>query len=304
MIKSITKLDFNCFVLLERISCIIAGRYGHEGYQVEAMIEDLVMKQLPILPIRFLVSSMVLHDEAILLLGRQKCLQLNHGTWKKHSTLNQERLRHSAVTTKTGIFVFGGTLTRNTFEYLPKGSTTWHKGKKKIPGGFDGGCVIAVKSDQEIRLIGGIQTENRILSFNVKDHTFKELPFQLNIGRSGHNCAFIPNTKKVMITGGHSIAGDFNSTEILDTEDGCVNMANPMNSERRCHGMGVLTINGEERVAVFGGFVVHNNIDTIELYNAKTEKWETSDIKLNTIIHGYLTVKLSDIISELQCNSN
>merc|ERR1711902_86147 len=91
------------------------------------------------------------------------------------------------------------------YEYLPKDSTTWLMGKTNIPGGFEGGCAIAVKSDQEIWLIGGVNTKKRILSFDVNEHTFQELPSQLNVGRNGHSCAFIPNTNKVMITGGRNI---------------------------------------------------------------------------------------------------
>ena len=142
-------------------------------------------------------------------------------------------------------------------------------------------------------------TGKRILSFNVNDHIFKELPYQLNIRRSGHRCAFIPNTKKVMITGGCGL-----STEVLDTEDGSVTMASPMNSKRYRHGMGMLTINGEDRLAVFGGLNGRSSLDTVELYNAKTEKWETSDIKLSEpkSCFGFLTVKLSDVIPELQCS--
>ena len=251
---------------------------------------------------------MAMHNGAILMCGGtsnlQKCLQLAHGTWKEHSTLNQLRYYHSAVTTQTATFIFGGSHSRETYEYLPKGSTTWRMGKTEIPGGFFYGCAIAVKSDHEIWLIGGQTTENRILSFNVIDHTFKELPFQLNVGRYGPRCAFIPNTKKVMITG-----DSFNkSLEIVDIENGSVTMASSMNSERYTHGMGVLTTNGEDRLAVFGGVDVDGStwLDTFEFYNAKTEKWERSDIKLSgrKSSFGFLTVKLSDIFSELQLQCN
>ena len=52
----------------------------------------------------------------------------------------------------------------------------------EIPEGFARGCAIAVKSKQEIWLIGGRRTEERILSFNVESQTFQVMPFQLNVG--------------------------------------------------------------------------------------------------------------------------
>ena len=45
-------------------------------------------------------------------------------------------------------------------------------GKTKIPGDFVDGYAITVKSEQEIWLIGGLDTEKKILSFNVNYHTF------------------------------------------------------------------------------------------------------------------------------------
>ena len=149
------------------------------------------MKQLPNLPHKISASSMVAHDGNILLCGGfgnpEKCLQLDHGTWREHSTLNRNRVWHSAVTTEIATFIFGGGYSRTTYEYLPKGSTEWIMGRTEIPGGFEYGCAIAVKSGQEIWLIGGGRTEKRILSFDVESHTFQVLPFQLNVGRQGHH---------------------------------------------------------------------------------------------------------------------
>ena len=104
-----------------------------------------------------------------------------------------------------------------------------------------------------------------------------------------------------MITGGYH-NGSLDSTEILDTEDGSVTMASPMNSKRAGHGMGVVTINGEERLAVLGGFDGSlRNFDSIELYNTQTEKWETTNIKLREAkdYFGFLSIKLADVISHL-----
>ena len=101
-----------------------------------------------------------------------------------------------------------------------------------------------------------------------------------------------------MITGGYSV-GCLDSTELLDTEDGSVTMASPMNSKRTDHGIGVVTINGKDMLAVFGGYDGRTTLKSVELYNSETQKWETSDLKLRERRSDFscLTVKLGDIIS-------
>ena len=232
----------------------------------------------------------------------KQCFQLDNGTWKEHSTLNEDRYSHSAVTTHTATFIFGGYHSGSTYEYLPKDSTTWQTGKVEIPKGFHLGYAIAVESKQEVWLIGGRSTEERILSFNVNEHTFRELPFKLNERRFGLKCTFIPNTNKIIVTGGSDwYFNRLDSSEIIDTEDGSVSMTpSGMNYCRDQHGIGVVTINGEDRVAVFGGRSNEENcLDSIELYNGKTAMWEKTEIKLNEpkVLFGFLTLKLSDVIS-------
>ena len=51
--------------------------------------------------------------------NKKKCFQLDHGHWKEHSVLNQVRYGHSAISTRMATFVFGGSLSDKTFEYLP-----------------------------------------------------------------------------------------------------------------------------------------------------------------------------------------
>ena len=230
---------------------------------------------------------------------------MDNGTWKEHSSLNEVRISHSTVSTETATYVFGGGQhSSKTYEYLLKDSTTWLMGKTEIPGGFTNGFAILVRSGQEIWLIGGRSTEKRILSFNTNDHTFRVLPFRSNEMRTGHRCAFIPNTNKVMITGGELIstnkAKPLKSTEIIDTVDGSVYMASPMKFKRVSHGMGTITINGEDRLAVFGGFNGRTmRQDSVELYNTETREWETTNIKLKEPKgnFGFLSIKLSEIIS-------
>ena len=141
---------------------IVAGGYDVSHNECYFLAGNLGIKQLPTLPHNIKYSSMVLHNGTILLCGgsgnEKKCLQLDHGIWKEHSTLNVERTCHSVVTTQAATFVFGGFNTSKTYEYLPKGSTKWIIGKTVIPRGFQIGCAIAVKSGKEIWLIGGYGT--------------------------------------------------------------------------------------------------------------------------------------------------
>ena len=104
-----------------------------------------------------------------------------------------------------------------------------------------------------------------------------------------------------MITGGHCNFNDLDSTEILDTEGGSVTMASPMNSKRAAHGIGIITVNGEDRLAVVGGSDGRTQLDSVELYNTQTEKWEMTDFKLSEAKFGFgfLPIKLGDIVSKL-----
>ena len=66
--------------------------------------------------------------------------------------------------------------------------------------------------------------------------------------------------------------------------------------------MGTIKINGEDRLAVFGGKSDrHTWLDSVELYNTSTGKWEYTDIKLEApkSNFGSLDVKLEDIISNV-----
>ena len=127
---------------------------------MEIFTGDISTSKFPSLPVKTSASTMFMHDGDILVCGgydnEKNCLQLTRGTWKNHSTLNENRVGHSTVTTQTATFVFGGSYSDKTYEYLPKDSTKWLMGKTEIPLGFENGCAIAVKSEQEIWLIGGL----------------------------------------------------------------------------------------------------------------------------------------------------
>ena len=242
--------------------------------------------------------SMFIHDGALMvfactgtysfLKNPWKCFEFNNGKWKEHSTLKRNRSCSTTVATDKGTFIFGGNESHKTFEYLPIGSQKWKNGKKgQLPGGFFYGCAIQIKNKHEILLINGIT--DKILSFNINSHTSQELPFRLNFQREFPACAYIPGTNKILVTGGISGAIHQSSCEIIDTEDGTVKMASDMNYARCTHGVGIINVNGEDRLAVFGGSGYGGRRhDSIELYNAKTQKWElTEDFKLNVPRSGF-----------------
>ena len=157
------------------------------------------------------MCSLILHKNKILFFNTSNnypkiCYEMVDGGWKKHSTLYRDRgpYTKSAVTTSHGTFIFGGGFyTKYTYEYLLNGSSEWELGKTKIPGGFRQGCAIALKSKPEVWLIGGYDNNTRILSFNLQTHSFTILPTKLLVGRIRFQCSYIPNTKKVIVTGGH-----------------------------------------------------------------------------------------------------
>ena len=262
---------------------------------------------------------LALHNDSVLLCRVEaNCFHLNQGIWKKHSKMNRVRnYTSSVVSTKSATYFFGGCgrdsygryfENRYSYEYLTQGSSTWILGKNEIPGGLKHGCAIAVKSEQEIWLIGGYDTEERILRFNVSDQSFEELPMKLNIGRWGHRCAYIPGTQNILITGGkdkqrilyNSDAGNvLASTEIIDIENESIKMSTSLKCNRALHGIGTVTINDEDRLIVFGGLSKSNaNLSGVEVYDPQTQKWaRTSKFKLYNSKNSFnfLTVKLENI---------
>ena len=245
--------------------------------------------------------SLVQLNDSVLICGgfkvSKKCWIMENGRMKLHSTLNRNRVQAPAVATNSATFIFGGIYAQNTYEYLPKDSTTWILGKCDIPEGIADACAIAINSGQEILLFGSEDyNDKRILKFDVKNHTFEELPTKLKRGRWGARCALIPGTKKVIITGGFGDHRCMRSTEIFDIDDSSITKSpysNWMNFRRSHHGIGIVTINDEDKLVVFGGLSMDRTLDRIEAFNAKTEKWELTDIKLNQERYdfGYLSVK-------------
>ena len=288
---------------------LIAGGWdGNMLASVEVISDDSRDNiHLPNLPKSIQWSpSMVNHNGTILLCGGgknlQTCLQMEENGWNHHSNLNKERSYTSAVATNTATFIFGGYHSKDTFEYLEQGSSSnWKEGNERIPGiGFKEGCAVAISSE-EIWLIGGHKTESRILSFNTRNHKFKEVnTIQLKEGRYGHTCIQIPGTTKIMVSGGGDSSRNLlDSAEIIDFESKSVTNTGKMNFKRAYHGIGILTLDGEDQVAIFGGYDEnYDEHDSVEVYDQETQKWTTlTDIKLTQAKagFGFLTFKQDDL---------
>ena len=89
-------------LFLGRISGIIVAG-GKDSLFVDFSTGDSETKQLPNLPRKIFGSSMFVQNGTILLCGGwgnvSKCLQMDHSSWKEHSTFNRRRAMHSAVST-------------------------------------------------------------------------------------------------------------------------------------------------------------------------------------------------------------
>ena len=242
-----------------------------------------------------------------------KCYKLEQGNWKIHSILNEDRGGCSIVGTKNATYIFGGAISRNTFEYLPRGATKWIVGENEIPGkGFTEGCAIATKSGEDILLIAGEKYHSkRILSFNTKTHVFKELSTKLILEVCTWNqCMYIPGTNKIMMIGIEqcrkcrpTLGVDYSNTLILDLNDWSMTIASPMKFKRDVPGIGIITIDDQDRLAAIGGITRRDNqtycFMNIELFNASTGKWEMTNIvpkkPLDLSNSQFFSVRQSDL---------
>ena len=280
-------------------------------------------KEIPKLPAHFKCSFITMHNKTIIVGGKPrnanvfKCLKLHHGMWKEHSILNEERMSPSVVATDNGTFIFGGdgpnewngmSTNRISYEYLPKDSTAWKVGKTQVPTPWSmgKGCAISIPSDKLIWIMGTLCNVSSILKFNVDTHTFLKSNTTTKEKRRQKRCISIPGTKKILITGGTSYFGTaLNTTEIFDTETETISFGPPMNIARASHGIGIMTINSDNRIVVFGGTDNENIeegglLDSVEFYNTKAEKWTLTNLRLTKadVFHGNISIK-GNFISDL-----
>ena len=279
---------------------------GSGVYSSEIIAEnDSDKMTLPNLPqgVLTLQPTLFNYNNTILFCNDYSCLQLKLGSstdtiWAHHSSLNQFRDESSGVSTNSAIFLFGGWHNDEDYEYLEFGTNVWKNGQTLIPTYYDNGCGVAA-SNEQILLIGGhalsSYLDQWIYSFNTLTNSFTKLSIELKTGRRNHACIKIPNTEKILVTGGRTdgYGAVQNSAEIIDMATQSVTYTGSMNSVRFGHGMGIMTIGNEDKIISFGGHNGDESLDTIEVYHHNTQSWELLENKLSQpkYMFGYLSIK-------------
>ena len=269
---------------------LTGGRGTKDESSIEILTSDSRTKlQLPNLPYQDTNHSIFNHNGTLMVCGgtdknAKKCYQLLNGFWTKFSNLKGRRCGAHVVKTTEATFLFGGNQDPKTFEYLPKNGKGWKLGKTKIPEGFCFGSAVEVKSYQEIWLIGGEENTRRILVFNLKTHAFGELESTLKTRRELHACisTTLDGNEVILVTGGRFSK---QIVEIINTFDGSVTvLANQLVSRRFGHGIGILRIENQDKIVVFGGTdgTLDGDHSSVEIFDNETKEWKLDEnIKLS-----------------------
>ena len=208
----------------------------------------------------------------------KSCLRLFNRDWHEYVELKQERYGATVVSMDDKTYMFGGQDSATSSEIFQDGS--WEAGPT-IPG-IRYGCGVAI-SREELLLIGGYDTRNRIIKYNIKTNDWTETiaSLKLKVGRHSHSCTLIKD--QVYIIGGYggrtkSNSGGgaiLNSVEILSLDTMTMKEGNGLQVSRRYHGSGLVHHDGKLTLAVFGGYNTNDeSLDSIERFDEDTGTWK------------------------------
>ena len=238
-------------------------------------------EKIPPLPERCSVYSMVITPNDELMVIGSPTLKLVDGKWLQQSPLTKPRHHSVVIPMENGVFCFGGTTSSRTSDFLLNGHSDWQAGPLVPEPGIEFAAGVAI-SQTELILVG-----ESILKYNIDSQQWTDLGSLYN-NRWGHKC-FLFNGK-IVVTGGVNGDQTTNSTEIIDVSnnaDVTTRIAGNLNDRRRSHGMGIVSINGKAELIVFGGcrnarnITKYRFIDSVEIWNDKTETWIMSSMKLS-----------------------
>merc|ERR1711899_533787 len=228
---------------------------------------------------------------------KQKCYRYEKTsrTWNPHSDLKQERYYAASITMPNAVYVFGGSESYNTYEYLENDGNVWQEGKTSIPGGFNRGCVVKLNNN-ELALVGGTGTESRIMKFNTATKVFTENWGRLKQPRRDHACVTLGNS--ILVVGGFGDGGYLASSELINIEDGRQSETDvgDLNSER--YKFGLVSLGGNtKKILAIGGTRVGTDLDSVEEYDGNTGQWKNVTMKISEKKRdfGYLAVPSSAV---------
>ena len=272
------------FYISEEHSILLVG--GHDGSD-PVKTAELISNRCNVtsLPsgIAGKPSLILTNDNNILLCGgynnEQECLELKDKNWVHHSELIVSRRYAMAIRMAKGTFIFGGWDSPNTWEWLPSGSATWTLGGSIPDPGFKKGCGFPISS-QEILLIGGDSSEQRILQFNISTEEWTEMDEKLQPGRFVHSCVVFKNS--IVVSGG--LSGGYNGkvlkpTQIINKDNITLNYSSDMKQARYNHGLVIAHYNNQPTVLAIGGGPY---TDSIEVWDPESKTWLLSnDLRLS-----------------------
>ena len=211
--------------------------------------------------------------------GNKNCynLDIKGERWNKHSTLSTVRWYSTAVTMANGVYIFGGISSPTTYEILPKNNNgVWQAGPTTIPNGFQYGCGLKI-SEEEILLISGSGTENRIINFNTRTNSFSTRESTLQQGRRLHSCVLLNDL--ILVVGGRDANGNtLSSTEVIPLANGIPRYGGNLNTARRYFGLA--TIGGHYKKAISFGGEGSRYLNSVEEWDEDTEQWKLAPYSL------------------------
>ena len=246
------------------------------------------------------IHSMLItnNDELMVFSYNKQCHKFENGNWQTQN-LSQQISFGIFISMDDGIYCFDG----RDSHFLPNGKNEWQKGPAVPEPGISYGHGVAI-SPKELILVGGLNPYSQILKFNIESQKWTEFGC-LHQERRGHRCFFFNG--KIVVTGGF-VRESLKSTEIIDvnilksTEIIGVyqiisRTAGDLNTARDSHGMGIVTINGEAKLIVFGGRSRDGLTDSIEEWDDNSETWKMSSLKLSEPKYDFVYCQLpSDMV--------
>ena len=198
-----------------------------------------------------------------------------------------------------GIYIFGGSYSGTTSDFLPKSSKIWKAGPS-IPGnGISYGCGVRI-SNTEIVFIDGVNSYNIVIRYNTKTKKWTKMS-NLRQARLNHGCALING--KIIVSGGEVLPHTSLGTEIIPLSTGVPRFGLGGSLITARHSFGMLAV-GERfpRLLAFGGLKPELGEDTtslnsIEEWNDDKEEWLVVPFSMKALRYnfGYLALPQSTI---------